>query len=111
MYSKKVLSLLDNINSTDFLPSKTVLKQVKIGEGMQQIIIACDDNRYYFAAIGSPYLLAMGKWLKDNLQQGTWMKIKDYQITDLVEYFSLPEHKRQDALLILNLIEQLNLNA
>ncbi len=114
MYSRRLLSYLDTIKYEDILSENLlkILKSVRIGTGTQKIIIAWDDSnknkRYYFSVIGSAYLLAMAKWLRDSLQKSLWGEIRIYQMNDLIEYFSIPKFRYQDPLLILYLIEKIN---
>ena len=109
MYNQYVLSLLKEINRLDCNHSVSDAQiTIQVGEAQQQVIIYYWEKRYYFKAIGSPYLLAMAKWLKEKLQQNQSLELENYTIIDLVSQFSLPQHKRKDGLLILQLIEQWN---
>ena len=108
MYNQRVLKWLLKIDKNDYLSDKSLSPKVIMGEGNQQVVFAISEDKCYFSVIGSPYLMAMSKWLQAVINKGQYTSIKDYSIIQLVELFDLPEHKRQDALLILQLIEQLD---
>lgn len=108
MMSDKVLSLLKKITLKDCQYDHASVQTIAhAGESAQQVFVYSDQDNYYFKAIGSPYLLAMTKWLLMQLQEKDKMVFADIDIAQLQQMFDLPMHKRQDALVILQLIEQL----
>ena len=108
MISKKVYALLKKIKLQDCTYDNQSLEIIaRAGASGQQVLIYRDHARYYFKAIGSPYLLAMSKWLMTQLQAKEMQTLADIDIAKLQQTFDLPTHKRQDALVILQLIEQL----
>lgn len=107
MISGKVLSLLKSINFQDFQCNGKQVKTIAYaGEDQRQVFIYCNQKNYSFKAIGSPYLLGMTKWIVMQLQNGQLAFLTTLDITKLQYTFDLPAHKRQDALIILQLIEQ-----
>lgn len=109
MCNQIISSLLSSITLEDCqYKANFVDKVAKAGENNQQIVIYCNQGKYYCKAIGSPYLLAMAKWLTKLLQENKLVIYKTINIAELQCKFSLPRNKRQDALLILQLIEQLH---
>ncbi|WP_119344361.1 hypothetical protein [Facilibium subflavum] len=107
MYNETVLHYLAQISMNDRLPKDKKHQGVKVGDGMQQVIFYHGHHKVYFAVVGSAYLMAMTKWVQLKLQQKDWQALKAQDIKSLVEKFDLPVFKRQDALLILQLIEKL----
>ncbi|WP_395947183.1 hypothetical protein [Caedibacter taeniospiralis] len=109
MYNQYVLSLLKEMNFKECQHVAIEAERlVSVGERGRQVIVYRSQTAYYFKAIGSPYLLAMAKWLTQSLEQKRMSALAQLTITELVVQFSLPAHKRQDALLILQLIEKLH---
>ncbi|GGF96893.1 hypothetical protein GCM10010995_12720 [Cysteiniphilum litorale] len=111
MMSEKILDLLQAITLKDCQYNPSCVQTIAhAGELGQQVFIYSDQTNYYFQAIGSPYLLAMTKWLVMQLQdkdKAALATFADIDIAKLQQMFDLPTHKRQDALVILQLIEQL----
>lgn len=108
MISEKIRALLKEIRLKDCqYDSQSIQTIARAGELGQQVLIYSDHAHYYFKAIGSPYLLAMTKWLVMQLHDKEMQKLADIDIAKLQQDFDLPTHKRQDALVILQLIEQL----
>ncbi|WP_440617447.1 hypothetical protein [Cysteiniphilum sp. 6C5] len=108
MISEKILALLKAITLKDCQYDHACVQTIAhAGELGQQVFIYSDQANYYFKAIGSPYLLAMTKWLVMQLQDEKKITLADIDIAQLQQMFDLPTHKRQDALVILQLIEQL----
>ncbi|WP_119328025.1 hypothetical protein [Cysteiniphilum halobium] len=110
MISEKVLALLKEITLQDcqYDDNPDVQIIAHAGDSGQQVFIYSDQVDYYFKAIGSPYLLAMTKWLVIQLQDQQMREFANITIGQLQQAFDLPAHKRQDALVILQLIEQLH---
>ncbi len=111
MMSEKILALLKAITLKDCQYDASCVQTIAhVGELGQQVFIYSDQTNYYFKAIGSPYLLAITKWLVMQLQdndKAALTAFADIDIAKLQQMFDLPMHKRQDALVILQLIEQL----
>ena len=108
MVNGKVLALLKEITLQDCQYEHQYVKKIAhAGDYQQQATIYSDQGNYYFKVIGSPYLLAMVKWLSIQLQAKQKASLETLDIANLQQMFDLPTHKRQDALLILQLIEQL----
>ncbi len=109
MMSEKILDLLQAITLKDCQYNPSCVQTIAhAGELGQQVFIYSDQANYYFKAIGSPYLLAMTKWLVMQLQDNDKAALATFaDIAKLQQMFDLPAHKRQDALVILQLIEQL----
>lgn len=109
MYSQKVIALLDNITIEDYqyIMPQFAKKIAQAGEHYQQVQIYYVHRNYYFKAIGSPYLLIMANWLINKIETEDTKFFKEIDIAYMYNTFDLPIHKRKDALLILQLIEQL----
>ena len=107
MYNQQVLQWLLKINEDDCLELDQSSVVITAGSDYQQVVFGEIDKKYYFCVIGSPYLMAMTKWLQEQLNTSPAMSLEHYDVTQLVDLFELPQHKRKDALLIVQLIEQL----
>ena len=111
MYNDIILRWLSAITPQDYLSGKVAQGgQICIAAGaeMNQIIITIIKKQVYFSVVGSPYLMAMTKWLQQMLIKDDITGLKQQTVLTLARQFDLPAYKRQDALLILSLIEQIN---
>lgn len=108
MLNKIVLSLIKNITLHECQYSNKHARLIgHAGDYRQQALMYKDERGYHFKVIGSPYLLAMTKWLSMELENNKLIHLADSNIRKLQENFNLPDNKRQDALIILQLIEQI----
>lgn len=111
MYNDMIVKWLAKITDEDYLPddiSESDKVCIAAGSDMNQVVITMARKHVYFSVVGSPYLMAMTKWLQQQLIKEDIVTLKQQTISTLVDQFHLPSYKRQDALLILSLIEQIN---
>ena len=109
MYNQKVLSYLTQISEGDLIPEALLKESHHTGDHAQSIYLYYDQTSgmSYIRGLGSPYLLAMLKWLQIELNQGNKNTLHEYHIQTLVALFDIPVHKKQDAFMILEIIEQI----
>lgn len=106
MYHPRLIEWLEKITSEDYLPERALSQSIVIDDGTAEVAIDPRTRPVRFAVFGSPYLIAMMKWLQHMLTCDRISLIK-YDMKALVAEFDLPEQKRRDAFLILRLIEKI----
>ena len=106
MYKVNICKLLSSIDHSDCITDKDKFYEtIQVGSNDNKIIFGKINNRYYFSVKGGPYLIAMAKWVQQMLNEGHVNYLEKCNINRITKLFSLPNHNRRDALLILNLIE------
>ena len=108
MYSDLIIHYLEMIKVEDRVSPKRYNDCIMAGYGMQRSLMLINNDSVLYSVVGSPYLMAMTKWLQQELLVKNIKTLKQYNISDLVLLFDLPAYKRQDALLILELIQQVS---
>ena len=101
----KVEQLLAQVSLADAMPQNTVASY-QSGEGSMQVVLHIGET-VTFKVHGDPYLIAMMKWLQQQLIIGKHQLLRALTMVELTEMFALPEHKQKNALLILQLIDKI----
>ena len=102
-----ILEWIQKIHPTDYSIVPAALgRSITVGNQFAKIQLCWStDQKLFFKAMGSPFLLAMMKWLYSTLQK-TQLPPDNVTITSLVQQFQLPDNRRSDALLILKLLQR-----
>lgn len=101
----KIEQLLSQVSLADAMPQNTVASY-QIGEGSMQVVLHVGET-VTFKVHGDPYLIAMVKWLQQQLIAGKHQQLRASTMVELTEFFALPEYKEKNALLILQLIDKI----
>ena len=83
MYNDVILKWLSAITPQDYLSGEIVQgdhRCIAAGGEMNQIVITFVKKQVYFSVVGSPYLMAMTKWLQQVLIKDDIAKLRQHTI-------------------------------
>ncbi|MFZ9035318.1 MAG: hypothetical protein ACO2ZM_04285 [Francisellaceae bacterium] len=106
MYPEVILNWIRQLNDEDGHFPSTATK-IEVNGAMSKIEFYVARQHAWFKVFGSPYLLAMVKWLQQGVDQGRMSQFYCYDINRLIHEFELPRTKRYEAMMIIELIEKL----
>jgi hypothetical protein len=103
MYNDNILEWLFRVSEADYLNKKKLDKAYYVGNESTKIYFDLSTSPAKFSVIGSPYLIAMVKWFQQELLNNEDAGVPNYNLPMLIDTFSLPFNKRQDAMFLLEL--------
>lgn len=103
MYSDIMKDCLETIKVTDAQVSAEQLKY-SVRDGYAEIELYISSKRISYRVKGDPYIIAMVKWLQIYLSNNDTFKLS---LNTFIEKFELPDNKLRNAILMMELVEQL----
>ncbi|QLE78547.1 hypothetical protein FLM55_01835 [Francisella sp. Scap27] len=104
MYSDTMKDCLEAIKVTDAQVSAEQLKY-SVRDGYAEIELYISSKRISYRVKGDPYIIAMVKWLQIYLSNNNG--IFKLSLNTFIEKFELPDNKLRNAILMMELVEQL----